>query len=128
MTHRPSQRLSRRMTHGASVHTKGFKVAKGRKAISPLNHRIRLKGGVEAHESNYRHERHFVAGLCMRKECTLCAFPRVVEAKESRAKSSRKGGTKYQWPAVQGVEGGQLGKGPKGRVSNKRYWKGVLER
>ena len=125
MTHRPSQRLSRRMTHGASVHTKGFKVAKGRKAISPLNHRIRLKGGVEAHE---RHERHFVAGLCMRKECTLCAFPRVVEAKESRAKSSRKGGTKYQWPAVQGVEGGQLGKGAKGRVSNKRYWKGVLER
>ena len=59
MTHRPSQRLSRRMTHGASVHTKGFKVAKGRKAISPLNHRIRLKGGVEALESNYRHERHF---------------------------------------------------------------------
>ena len=97
MTHRPSQRLSRRMTHGACVselnseiaspdkidswsscqrhfdrkaflHTKGFKVAKGRKAISP---RIRLEGGVEALESNYRHERHFDRrnAFLKRKEC-----------------------------------------------------------
>ena len=60
----------------------------------------------------------------MRKECTLCAFPRVVEAKESRAKSSRKGGTKYQWPAVQGVEGGQLGNGGQGKTEKQE----VLER
>ena len=78
MTHRPSQRYAH--AHGACVSEQrvwksvgnqrlrkggrkcrtSFKEAKGgerrfrrSQAISPLNHRIRLKGGVEALESNY---------------------------------------------------------------------------